>query len=60
MNNVFNLIVVVVTYIAWLTYTFPPLVAAHSTTVRVIRRACHCIICAGFGWLIGTMLSGVL
>jgi hypothetical protein len=60
MKNVFDLIVVVVTYIAWLAYTFPPLAAANSTTARVIRRACFYAVCAGFGWLIGTMLAEVL
>ena len=60
MQNVFNLITAVVTYIAWLTYTFPPLVAAKSTRARAARCFCFYTVCAGFGWIIGAMLSEVL
>lgn len=60
MKDILNLTVLVVAYFAWLTYTFPPLVAAKSATAQVIRRVCFYTVCAGFGWSIGAILAEVL
>lgn len=60
MKNVFNLVVLGVTFTAWLTYNFPPLVEAESKTARRVRAICGFIIGAGIGWAFGSALSGVL
>lgn len=60
MKKVFDLIVLGVTFIAWLAYTCPALAEAKSTTARVVRRWLMFIVSMGIGWSFGAALGGVL
>ena len=60
MKNVLDLIVLGVTFIAWLAYTCPALAEAKSTTARVVRRWLMFVVSMGVGWGFGDALAGVL
>lgn len=60
MKEVFDLIVLGVTFIAWLAYTCPALAEAKSTTACRVRTICGFIIGAGLGYRSGAALGGVL
>lgn len=60
MKKAFDLIVLGVTFIAWLAYTCPALAEAKSTTARVVRRWLMFIVSMGIGWSFGAALGGVL
>lgn len=60
MKNVFDLIVLGVTFIAWLAYTCPATVEAKSKTVQLVRIICGFIIGAGIGYSFGAALGGLI
>ena len=57
MKNVFDLIVLGATFIAWITYTCPVMVEAESKTARRVRIICGFIISAGIGYSFGAALG---
>lgn len=60
MKTVFNLIVLGVTFAAWLVYSFSPLEESKSETARGARIILGCIVSSGLGWSFGAALGGLI
>lgn len=55
-----NLVVQVVTVVAWFVYIFPPLACSKGNASRIVRGVLSVLIGAGLGWGFGQVLVDFL